>query len=227
MNKDDQIVASWMTNASPWIGVVRDDQIESRVVATNQAIVDAVVQCTPRTVLDVGCGEGWLVRALTSRGIQAMGVDVVPELIDAAQRAGGGSFQALSYADLAQGKLNESVDAVVCNFALFGKESVETLFAVIPSLLNPGGVFIMQTLHPLMACGEGRYEDGWRKGSWAGFSSAFTDPAPWYFRTLASWVDLFRGHSFCIRAMHEPLHPATGKPASVVFIAELLLEESV
>jgi hypothetical protein len=46
--------------------------------------------------------------------------------------------------------------------------------------------FIIQTLHPLIACGDFSYQDAWREGSWAGFSDDFTDLAPWYFRTLES-----------------------------------------
>jgi len=75
---------------------VRGNQIESRALVTNQAIVDAVLSRSPSTVLDIGCGEGWLVRALSSHGIDAVGVDVVPELIEHAKQAGGGTFRVSS-----------------------------------------------------------------------------------------------------------------------------------
>lgn len=218
---DEQIVESWLVNAEPWIEAVRDEQIESRTVCTNQAIVNTVCRYAPRTVLDVGCGEGWLARALHARGIQVIGMDIVPELIAAAQQGAGGDFRLLSYEDLAQGKLGDTVDAVVCNFSLIGKAAVEQLFQTIPYLLNPGGVFIVQTLHPLMACGTSPYADGWREGSWAGFSTAFTKPAPWYFRTLESWVQLFRKNGLMLQAVEEPIHPRSGKPASVVFSAKV------
>ena len=60
----------------------------------------------PSTVLDIGCGEGWLVRALAERGIRAIGVDVVPSLIERATQAGGGEFRVASYEMIAAGALD-------------------------------------------------------------------------------------------------------------------------
>ncbi len=50
---------------------------------------------------------------------------------------------------------------------------------------------------------------------------AFTDPAPWYFRTLQSWVKLFSDVGMRLLEIREPPHPKTGKPASIIFIARL------
>jgi SAM-dependent methyltransferase len=216
---DAKIIESWHTNAEAWTGAVRAGVIASRKLCTDGAIVEAVVGCAPRSVIDVGCGEGWLVRALGERGIRALGVDAIPALVERA-RAAGGAFEQLSYAELGMGRLAFTADVVVCNFSLLGEQSVLDVFAALPALLNPGATFIVQTLHPLQACGDQPYVDGWRRGSWDGFSSDFTDPAPWYFRTLESWVRLFDRHGLRLRELREPVHPATGKPASVLFVAE-------
>src|ERR1700674_1682806 len=66
---DARIVDSWRKNASPWTTAVRENQIASRALVTNKAIIDAVLSRSPRTVLDIGCGEGWLVRSLSEHGI--------------------------------------------------------------------------------------------------------------------------------------------------------------
>jgi hypothetical protein len=71
----------------------------------------------------------------------------------------------------------------------------------------------------LAACGDSPYVDGWREGSWSGFSSDFTDPPPWYFRTLESWVRLFSQNGLHLLELREPIHPTTGKPASALFIS--------
>src|ERR1700744_4472736 len=76
-----EIIRSWHANAAPWGNAIRTASIASRKLVTNQAVIDAVSSVAPKHVLDVGCGEGWLARALASRGIRATGVDAVPALI--------------------------------------------------------------------------------------------------------------------------------------------------
>lgn len=199
---------------------MRNNEIESRLLATNRAIVDAVLSRSPATALDIGCGEGWLVRTLAEHGVSATGVDVVPELIEQASRSGGGEFRIASYEAIAAGELDLTVDVAVANFSLIGKESVENLIRRVPSLLNARGALVIQTIHPRSVGGDLPYEDGWRSGSWAGFSDDFTDPAPWYFRTLESWLKLLEDSGLRLIESLEPLHPTSGQPASVIFIAE-------
>ena len=218
---DAKIVDSWHHNAAPWTAAVREGRIESRSLVTNRAIIETVLRRSPTSVLDIGCGEGWLVRELAAHGIRAIGVDVVPELIEQATRAGGGEFRVASYESIAEGHLHLTVDVAVANFALLGKDSVNNLIRQAPALLTRGGALIVQTLHPVVATGDLSYEDGWRSGSWAGFSPDFTDPAPWYFRTLESWVGLFAESGFRLSELREPLHPVTRKPASVIFVGEV------
>ena len=223
---DARIVESWAKNSAPWTAAVRGGAIDSRVLVTNGAIVDAVRSRSPRTGIDIGCGEGWLVRALS--GIDMIGVDVVPGLIDTARQAGGGAgdYRVLSYEQIAQGEWGEghpalAADVGVCNFSLIRKESVDAVFGAAPTFLRAGGTLIVQTLHPLVACGDAPYVDGWREGSWAGFGDQFTDAPPWYFRTLESWVRLYASNGLRLLEMREPIHPGTGKPASVILIGEL------
>jgi 2-polyprenyl-3-methyl-5-hydroxy-6-metoxy-1,4-benzoquinol methylase len=218
---DAQILNSWHANAAPWTLAVRQGQIDSRLVVTDRAIVEAVLSRSPRLVLDIGCGEGWLARALAARGVRVLGIDAVPELIERAQQAGGGEFRLGSYEQIASGMTPLRADVVVCNFALLGRESVEGLIRSMPRLLRAPATLVIQTLHPLIACGEHPYRDGWREGSWAGIDAAFTAPAPWYFRTLESWLRLLADNGLRLLEMREPLHPVTARPASVLFLAAL------
>ncbi len=216
VDQEQQILDCWHQNADPWVDAVRNNEIASRVLATNRAIESAIVGTQPGSVIDVGCGEGWLVRRLLERGIAARGLDVVPALVASATRQGG-EFAVACYDDIARSAVNWRADMVSCNFALIGKESSEQLLRGVTSLLNPGGHFIVQTLHPVEACGTLAYEDGWRQGSWDGFNQRFINAAPWYFRTLESWRALFAACGLQLVGEYWPIHPRTGRPASVVF----------
>lgn len=218
---DAHVVASWHDNAAPWSAAVRNGEIESRRLVTDAAIVDAILERAPRRVLDIGCGEGWLSRALGDRGIDIVGIDVVPALVDAARTAHPtGDYRVVSYEDVARSALDVTVDLAVANFSLIGKDAVDALIRHIPALLAPNGHFIVQTLHPATALGELPYHDGWRPGSWAGFGAQFTNPAPRYFRTIGSWVALLAEGGLVLRALREPVHPERGTPASLLLIAQ-------
>lgn len=218
--REQAILQVWHGNAAPWTKAVRGGAIASRRLATDQAVCEAVRQRHPQSVIDLGCGEGWLVRALAAEGIEVLGIDAVPALIDAARDAGGGRFLALDYAQVAAGALHEAADVVVCNFSLFGAESVDALLRAVPSLLHPGGALILQTLHPFVACGDAPYVDGWREGSWQGCGDGFGQAAPWYFRTVAGWIEALARAGLTVVQSTEPVHPASGKPLSLIVTAE-------
>ena len=216
---DQAVLQSWRQNAAPWMTTIQQGHLESRRLVTNAAILETVVDLAPQSVLDVGCGEGWLTRELSARGMTVTGVDGVPELVAAAQ-ARGGDFRLASYEEIAAGALDLRVDGVVCNFSLLGETVVADLMRTLPTLIHPQGYGVIQTLHPLVACGDLPYQDGWRWEDWTGCAETFQTAAPWYFRTLASWMTLFEDSGLRLRSLQEPLHPQTQKPASVIFVVQ-------
>ncbi|MFT7331158.1 MAG: 2-polyprenyl-3-methyl-5-hydroxy-6-metoxy-1,4-benzoquinol methylase [Roseivirga sp.] len=218
---DKNIINSWLQNAKPWISAIRNNEIESRSLITNKAIKDTILEKKPIKVLDIGCGEGWLARELNSVGVDVCGIDIVPQLIDEANKQGHGKFLVLPYEDLSQETIKEKYDVAVCNFSLLGNESVAKIFQSISGLLNENGYFIVQTIHPISGCGDEEYIDGWRKGTWKGFSDSFTNPPPWYFRTLETWKDLFLNNGFSISEITEPLNPKTKSFASIIFVGKI------
>jgi len=219
---DNMIVESWKKNVSPWVKAIQDKEIESRRLVTDQAIVETISSISANKVLDIGCGEGWLVRELSALGISTTGIDAIEGLVSKAKELGGGLFKVLEYENMSASTIDETYDIAVCNFSLLGKESVEHLFNTIPILLNDGGCLIIQTLHPNISCGDLPYTDGWREGSWVGFSNEFSDPAPWYFRTIESWVELFHSNGFALKEVKEPFNPKTGKAASLILVGSVV-----
>ena len=192
----EQLRRSWVANAGAWTEAVREQRIESRRLVTDAAIVNAVLATQPRTLLDLGCGEGWLARALSAHGIAVTGVDASAPLIESARALGGADFLVASYDELPAGPF----DTIVANFSL-----LEEHLPQLPAHRH----FVIQTLHPAFVGGP--YQDGWRTETLDGWR----EPMPWFFRTLESWSRALGGYGRV--EILEPMHPETGVPASIIF----------
>lgn len=95
----------------------------------NQAILLAVVAGRqPERVLDLGCGEGWLLRALAERAINVVGVDGDATLVEAARAAGSSPVHLATYEELAEAKveIGSDYDLICANFALLHQDIIPT-----------------------------------------------------------------------------------------------------
>lgn len=219
MDKEKLIIQSWQANADNWIRLIESNGIESRKLVTNKAILDAVLSVKPLSVLDIGCGEGWLAKEFFDRGIPVAGVDIIPGLVEKAKEKAGGDFYIASYQDIASKKISFSkkFDAIVINFALIGKESAESLLASLPDCLSARGKLFIQTLHPFNRKQLNDYVSGWKEGSWDGLGDQFALPYQWYFRTMEDWMRLLKNSGFDTIHIIETEHPLSGQLLSVIF----------
>ncbi len=222
-DRSEQLDHSWDTNAAAWTRVVRDRLIESRRLVTDAAILEAITSLDPRSILDVGCGEGWLCRAAQDRGIRAVGLDGSVALIEAAREAGAEEYHHIRYrdfAELAAALASETFDAAVFNFSLLDEE-IGPVLGHVAGVVRPGGSVVIQTVHPWAGRGDGPYADGWRTEDFAAIPAPFQEPMPWYYRTLGSLADEFRDAGLAIHRLIEPRHPDTGHPASLIVVASV------
>lgn len=217
---EQQILAAWSSNASPWIKAVEQAGIRSPDNLSSSAVLGVIEDYAPSggSILDAGCGEGWLVRELTRLGYLSTGTDAVPELIEYARQQGNENFQVLDYEQLGNADLDR-FDLVVNNFALLGDTSVTAFLKALPRLLKPNGVCVIQTLHPVAFFHQGEYATGWKPGTWAGLPGDFGDPAPWYFRTLSGWLNLFTTTGLTLREIREPSNGGQ-PPQSIIFVVQ-------
>ncbi|WP_085632649.1 MULTISPECIES: bifunctional 2-polyprenyl-6-hydroxyphenol methylase/3-demethylubiquinol 3-O-methyltransferase UbiG [unclassified Pseudomonas] len=213
------LLHSWHQNAAAWICAVRSGAIESRRTVTDQAILLAILGRQPERVLDLGCGEGWLLRALSERGIETVGVDGDATLVEAARAAGSAPVHVASYDELADGRVDigHGYDLICANFSLLHQDIIP-LLAALNALLAPGGALVIQTLHP-WAAAAGDYQDGWREESFAGFKGHW-QPMPWYMRTLSSWTCALDMAGWRLAELREPQHPQSPLPQSLLLVAE-------
>ncbi|RON51594.1 class I SAM-dependent methyltransferase [Pseudomonas frederiksbergensis] len=214
---ESSLLQSWHHNAAAWIEAIRSASIESRQQVTDQAILLAVLSRQPERVLDLGCGEGWLLRALADRGINVVGVDGDASLVEAARAAGSSAVHVASYEALVETQVDigSGYDLICANFALLHQDIIP-LLAAMNALLAPGGALVIQTLHPWTAAA-GDYQDGWREETFAGFKGQW-QPMPWYFRTLSSWLNALDMAGFQLVSLQEPQHPQSPVPQSLLLM---------
>lgn len=214
---DQKIVESWELNAEAWAESIREARIASRNLVTNQAIVNMVKARQPARVLDAGCGEGWLVRALAAEGIEITGFDGSASLIEAAKKVQPGRFQVLSYGEFVKGpeQMGHDFDVVVFNFALLSSE-IEHILRAAASILHEEGVIIIQTLHPFHIPEGKSYAAGWCEEHFKGMGEGYRASMPWYYRTFSDWLRVAQEAGLNTDKIEEPLHPETGRPASLI-----------
>lgn len=77
--------SSYAENADFWVKIIREGLDRYRSDLTDQAVLDAIGAANGLTILDAGCGEGYLSRLLAQAGALPIGVDICPDLVQSAQ----------------------------------------------------------------------------------------------------------------------------------------------
>ena len=223
MKKQDDIIRSWEANASEWIRIIEEKGIASRKI-TNQAIVDEVNLFNSEKILDLGCGEGWLTRALSTNENFVTGVDATENLLKKARTKGEQSFHRLTYEEIIDGKKipDAPFDSIVLNFCLYQEEQVQLLLKSVSNSLNENGQIIIQSIHPyFLIQNELKYESKWIENSWKGLQGNFVHPHSWFARTFEDWIKTFTNSGYYLYKTKEPVNEE-GIPVSVIFTLKRL-----
>ncbi len=97
-----------------------------------------------KSVLDIGCGFGQIGRFIKSLGANVIGIDVIPEAVEEANKvfpAVTGRVERIPFPD-------DSFDIVVCSMVLMLIENVEMAISEIARVLKPGASALISILNP-------------------------------------------------------------------------------
>jgi SAM-dependent methyltransferase len=170
------------------------------------------------TILDVGCGDGQIARALSLQGSLVLGIDPTALHIEVAQQRGGGAAYLLGSAT-ALPVDDETQDAVVACLVFEHIDELEAGLAEISRVLKPGGQFSFFLNHPLLQTpGSGWIDDH------------IVDPPEQYWRLGPYLVETdsleeVESNVF-IRFIHRPLSRYINALHDVGFVLERMLEPS-
>ncbi len=214
---NEKIIDSWTKNATEWVRVIDNGQIDSRKF-TNKAIEDELREVPGNKILDVGCGEGWLTRSMTKMGKRAIGIDAIEALLTNARTKGPEAFYRMSYEEIFNGEAipEAPFDVAVYNFCLYQKEGLDKLLRNTKNSLKENGQILIQTLHPFFLFVNGlEYKSQMISNSWKGLPGNFIDGHEWYARTFEDWSTIISASGLRLLDMKETLN-SNNKPVSLI-----------
>lgn len=120
----------------------------SVVTASGAVLLDLLAAQPGERVLDVGCGTGHQAAALAAQGVEVLGVDADPAMLDVARAEHPGLAVALVDAQdataLEAAVGPEPVDAVLSNAALHWMPRQDEVLAALARVLRPGGRLVAE-----------------------------------------------------------------------------------
>ena len=168
---------SWSNLSDWWVTEIEDDPAYE--AAVDPMLLDVLRPEAGLTYLDLGCGEGRVMRALKETGAAAHGVDLTPAL--ARRAADSGPVVIGRLPDLGFLR-DDSYDGAFCVLALEHIEDEGRLFAEAARTVRPDGVLGLVINHPFRTApgatpiSDTDGETLWRPGDY--FSSGTTlEPA--------------------------------------------------
>ena len=164
----------WSSLAGWWLDeLASDPAYEEEVLPLALRLLDPQ---PGSTYLDVGCGEGRVMKGIADLGAEAVGVDVSPELVELASRFGKVHLADVPPFDFIG---PDEVDGVVLVLVLEHIRDEEHVFAEAARVTRPGGVLALVINHPIWtAPGSTPIQDTtgeilWRPGKY--FSTGWSD----------------------------------------------------
>ena len=145
----------------------------------------------PFTFLDVGCGNGWVVRMIAEMKLckNAIGIDKSGIMIERAQKQSQNKKESFIHTDIEHLSDNRNFDYVFAMESMYYVDSVPTALEKIHSVLNPGGMFF---------CGTDFYSDNRATANWSETLSV-----KMHLYSKKEWITMFEDAGFIsISTMH-------------------------
>lgn len=159
----DRLAAWWVEE------LASDTAYASEVVPL---AMDLLAPASGHRYLDLGCGEGRMMREIVAARAEAVGVDLSSVLLGSARPSGPvvrASLPSLSWL------ADDTVDGVIAVLVLEHLDDCDELFAEAARVVRPGGPFALVINHPLLTAPDsgpivdpGDDEVLWRFGSYFG-----------------------------------------------------------
>ena len=154
------------------------------------AVLEWLAAKPGEAILDLGCGDGVLTKALVDAGVHAIGVDADAEMV-AATRALGVDASVMDAANLA---FENTFDAVFSNAALHWVRDADGVLRGVKRALKPGGRFVGE----FGGAGNVKAVIAALTEVLAERDLAVTETGPWFFPTDTDYAKRLEAHGFIV-----------------------------
>jgi ubiquinone/menaquinone biosynthesis C-methylase UbiE len=230
---DADLAASWDAKAEGLDSRYDEEGDPNRKYQSDAVLFRLLGDVSGRRVLDAGCGQGYLSRALARGGAAVVGVENSPRFHELAlayqvEEPLGivyyrGSISHMPYLE------DASFDAIVCNYVLMDVLDCEGAVREFVRVLKPGGVAVIVISHPCFhPPGSGwlrvppdslRREERARwmvdryfsRGIWQEYRGPFDTPFIGFHRTLSDYYGTFQAAGLRVTDLEEPSVTARGE----------------
>ena len=144
----------------------------------------------PFTFLDVGCGNGWVVRKIAAEKNckKAIGIDKSKKMIIQSKKKTDSKKEEFFHTDIESMKYRGKFDYIFSMESLYYADSIEIALKKIYKLLKPGGKFF---------CGTDFYTDNKATARWAGIMKI-----QMHLHSKKEWKMFFQDSGFTVKTKH-------------------------
>ncbi len=221
MSEAEKAIGQWDKHAQNLMADFGAEGDQHRIVLLNPTLFGLIGDVADRTVLDAGCGDGYLSRLLAKQGAVVTGVDFSTAMLriahertspDLAITYHHGNCESLPFLEA------DHFDLIISNMVLQDLPNYQAAIEEAFRLIKPDGLYIVSISHPCFISPQSGWErnsQGWKQ-HWRvdryfcegryeqEYPLDSSDKLFWYHRTLSSYVDTFIKSGFHLEAMQEP-----------------------
>jgi ubiquinone/menaquinone biosynthesis C-methylase UbiE len=244
MTKDSSVQEFWDRVAADWDIQVGDDGDSNRRLNSDPCLWRLAGDVRGLTVLDAGCGTGYLSAKLREKGAIVTGIDFSLAMIEIARRKRPGVTFHVDSCSKLETQPPGHFDLIIANYVLMDVEDLRGCVRAFHRVLKPGGIAVVIFSHPCFPQGKSTDADGigvsyeWNYNyfeesrrvdpPWGHFTSEFI----WFHRPLSTYWSEFTLAGFEVLDLDEPkleeerfhlaanekqLHKSRSRPYSIAF----------